>query len=242
MEYRLNAAATECAVFPPHQHKQYEIVLFIEGTGTLYINKELYHFRPGTVAITPPNTEHSSQTEGKGRRIYIQGDFESVFPSDRPLVFCEEESGDCRQLAELIVRNRFGNANYVNALCHAFLQRVAVHYSTEDTVHRAVQQIVQALSDRCLEASCNITSILQESGYAVDYIRARFKRVTGKTPHAFLTELRVRHACFLMELYRASLPLLQIGEQCGYTDYAQFSKTFKAVTGCTPRDYQKMQF
>lgn len=242
MEYHLNAAETDYTVFVSHSHKKHEIVLFTDGVGALCLGEKQYLFRPGTVAVIPPHTTHSSRTEGEGRRIYIQGVFEAVLPLDEPLVFCEEENGDCRQLAELIVRNRFGNANYVNALCHALLQRVVTHVNTEEPVHRAVQEIVQTLSDRCLDAACDITAVLQKSGYAVDYIRACFRHIMGKTPHAFVTELRIRHACFLMELYHASLSLTQICEQCGYSDYAYFSKTFKSVTGYTPRDYAKMQF
>ena len=77
-----------------------------------------------------------------------------------------------------------------------------------------------------------------ESGYAEDYIRAHFKRITGKTPNEFLSGIRIKRACFLIETYRDSLSLSQISEQCGYTDYVYFSKKFKSVTGMSPKEYK----
>ena len=239
MEYHLKCAESEAVIFAPHAHKQYEIVLILEGVGTCAIAEKQYPFREGTVMVIPPNTEHCSQTVGAGKRIYLQGDFESVLPTDMPFVIQGEGSGEFRQLLQMILRHRFDATSYVNALCHACLQWVVNHLHTEDAVYKAVQACVQAISDRYRDPQCNVTELLSESGYAVDYIRACFKRITGKTPIAFLTEFRVRQACFLMELYRHTQPLSYIAEQCGYADYAQFSKTFKAVIGCSPRVYLK---
>jgi AraC-like DNA-binding protein len=239
MDYQMRCSMTEATIFPPHTHKQFELILMLEGVGTYTIADKAYAFRAGTMAVVPPYTEHHSETVGAGKRICLQGNFESVFPTDTPFVFQDEENGECRQLLELILRNRFDSPNYVNALCHACLQWVVNHLHTEGAVYQAVQSCVQTLSDSYRNPQCDVTAVLGESGYAVDYIRACFKRIMGKTPLAFLTELRMQHACFLLEMYRDTLPLSRIAEQCGYDDYSQFSKTFKAFTGHSPRAFQK---
>ena len=64
------------------------------------------------------------------------------------------------------------------------------------------------------------------------------RRITGKTPVEFLTDVRIRHACFLMEFYGETLSLGQVAEQCGYNDYVYFSKKFKQAVGLSPRAYQ----
>lgn len=69
-------------------------------------------------------------------------------------------------------------------------------------------------------------------------MRSCFKKITGKTPNEFLTEIRIKHACFLIEVYRSELSLSEISEQCGYLDYVYFSKKFKSVTGMSPREYR----
>lgn len=236
MDY-VRCASSKITVFPPHTHKHYEIVFFRHGTGTVTIDGSDYPYSPGSVALITPETYHSSVSDGDVERIYLQGDFSAELPLTAPAIF--QDDGEGRTLIELIYRNRFGNINYLHALCHAFLLFVGRHLEQNDAVHRAVQQASQAIADRYCDSQCDVTAILAESGYAVDYIRACFKEFTGKTPHEYLTELRIRHACFLLETYRASLSLSLIAEQCGYTDYVHFSKTFKKVIGISPRKFLK---
>jgi len=90
------------------------------------------------------------------------------------------------------------------------------------------------------DSTIDLHHLLQQSGYAVDYIRAQFKKMTGKTPNAFLTEIRIKHALFLLDIYAHTLSLQQIAEQCGYVDDVYFSKKFKSVVGVSPKQYRDM--
>ncbi len=236
MEYIVNCNATVATAFLPHTHKQYEIVVFLSGRGTFTLGDKTYPFAAGTIVVVPPDTVHSSAADGEVERIYLQGAFDTVFAA-RAAVFEDTPDGEGMQLARLMWRHRFGNPNYANALCHAFLQFAAGYLFAEDPLSEAVRQVVRRIGDTFADAECRVADLLRESGYAADYIRAHFKRLTGKTPQAFLTQARIQHACFLIETYRHTLPLSQVGEQCGYTDYVQFSKKFKAVTGFSPREF-----
>ena len=236
MDCIVNCNTTTAVTFLPHTHKQYEIIVFLSGHGTFTLEDTVYPFAAGTIVVVPPDTKHSSVADGEVERIYLQGAFDAVLTA-RAAVFEDTPDGEGIQLARLVWRHRFGNSNYVNALCHAFLQFVTGHLYAEDPLSEAVRQIACRIGDTFVDAECRVTDLLCESGYAEDYIRAHFKRLTGKTPQAFLTQARVQHACFLIETYRKTLTLAQVAEQCGYTDYVQFSKKFKTVTGFSPREY-----
>ncbi len=239
MEYRFNCVLTDRATFSLHSHKQHEITIFTKGNGVYRLGDTTFSFSAGTVVVVPPNTMHSSLSTEQVERIYLCGNFETVLPSDAHAVFRDEPNGEGEQLARLILHNRFGNSTYVNALCESYLQFIVGHIQAEDAVHQTVQTIIRRISDTCYDTECNVTEILRESGYAVDYIRAAFKQITGKSPHTFLTEQRVEHARFLIETYHNVFSLAQIGEQCGYGDYVHFSKTFKSIVGSSPREYLK---
>lgn len=239
MEYQFNCSVSKQTTFSPHLHKRHEIVTFTKGQGTYRLDDIEIPFCAGTVVVIPPNTVHSSESDESVERIVLGGNFESVLPSDVPVVFQDKADGEGEQLVRLLLRNRFGNPAYVNALCEAYLQFVVSHIQAEDEVYQAVQLVIHRISDTCYDAQCNVTDILRESGYAVDYIRAAFKQITGKSPHTFLTERRMEHARFLIETYHKVFSLTQIGEQCGYSDYVHFSKTFKTITGLSPREYLK---
>lgn len=236
MEYIATCNTTTGSGFLPHMHTEHEIVVFLSGNGTYWMAGKSYPFTAGTIVVIPPNTVHSSSSDGEVERIYLKGAFEAVLAA-RAAIFDDEPDGEGIQLIRLVRRHRFGNPNYFNALCHAFLQFTAGHLYAEDLLSEAVRQVVRRIGDTFANAECRVADLLRESGYAEDYIRAHFKRLTGKTPQTFLTQVRIQHACFLMETYRRTLTLAQVGEQCGYTDYVQFSKKFKAVTGVSPREY-----
>lgn len=89
-----------------------------------------------------------------------------------------------------------------------------------------------------MDPEIDLIKILLTSGYSEDYIRACFKKITGKTPTDFLTDVRIKHACYLIDIYKDTLTLSEIAEQCGYVDYIYFSKKFKTVMGMSPRVYR----
>lgn len=64
----------------------------------------------------------------------------------------------------------------------------------------------------------------------------RFKASTGRTPHRYLIETRLRRACEL--LGQTNLPMNEIAVVCGFADQAHFSATFRRVIGTTPSQYR----
>jgi len=65
-----------------------------------------------------------------------------------------------------------------------------------------------------------------------------FRRHTGFSPIDFLIRLRVRRACRLLDT--TSLSIGEVGERAGYADPYYFTRCFRRVMGCSPRDYRKM--
>ena len=72
-----------------------------------------------------------------------------------------------------------------------------------------------------------------------NYLGQLFKRETGKTYSAYVTELRIEKAKEM--LVSGDLSINEIAVTLGFNDYFYFLKTFKRVSGYTPkyRHYQK---
>jgi len=64
-----------------------------------------------------------------------------------------------------------------------------------------------------------------------------FKKKTRKTYSRFLQELRIGHACKL--LLESRLTYAQICDACGFNNFTNFHRYFKAITGKTPSQYKK---
>lgn len=137
----------------------------------------------------------------------------------------------------MIYHNRYTNQEYVAVLVDAFIHCLMQRIQTKDRIHTAVTHIVDQITARFYDYALDLPLLLEASGYAQDYIRAQFKRIMGETPNQFLTNVRIRHARYLIDTYGKSISLTEIAEKCGYTDYVYFSRKFKASTGVAPRTY-----
>lgn len=236
---RVNRTDPGVLQYPLHAHRSYEIMLYLEGVGYMRTEQGDVPFRPGTVVIVPPNVRHGSVSEAGFVNVSIEGTFEKYLPFEKVTALCDDPKGDGKVLAEMIYENRYAAPAYLSALCTAFVCFLMQRFETEGSVRDRVRGIVLEISEHALDSEIDLTKILSDSGYSEDYVRAQFKNVVGKTPHEFLTEIRIRHACFLIEVYGSDLSLAEIAERCGYTDYVYFSKKFKSVTGRSPRAYRK---
>ncbi|MBR2023023.1 MAG: helix-turn-helix domain-containing protein [Clostridia bacterium] len=238
MNTRINQTKDGVKTYPLHTHNHYEIMLYIEGNGQMLTKKGNIPFSIGTIIIVPPKIEHGSTSKNGFKNISIGGSFEAFFSFEEPVVLSDTPSGEGKTLATLIYDNRFNSHKYLQVLISAYLHFLLQNIKVNKQSENSIKKIIFDISNRFSDSELNLSALLQESGYAEDYARALFKEMTGKTPIRFLTEIRIKHACFLIDVYANSLSLAQIAEQCGYLDYVYFSKQFKEIMGISPREYK----
>ncbi|MGO4376562.1 helix-turn-helix domain-containing protein, partial [Paenibacillus sp. MCAF20] len=63
-----------------------------------------------------------------------------------------------------------------------------------------------------------------------------FKKETNTTFTQYVTALRMEYACRLLS--ETDLPINEVAEQSGYSDYFYFSRIFKRTKGTTPSSYR----
>lgn len=82
----------------------------------------------------------------------------------------------------------------------------------------------------------SIASIADELGLERCYFSTIFKQSTGKTPHSYLSELRIKKACAL--LTDCTLSVSEVAQAVGI-EPVNFSRVFKKYTGMLPTNYKK---
>jgi AraC-like DNA-binding protein len=68
------------------------------------------------------------------------------------------------------------------------------------------------------------------------HVSRAFRRAMGLPPHAYLSRVRVAHACALLE---RGVSLAAVTHETGFFDQSHFSRTFKRIIGVPPGKYAR---
>jgi AraC-like DNA-binding protein len=74
------------------------------------------------------------------------------------------------------------------------------------------------------------------AGLSRSSLHRLFRRQTGMTTSAYITQLRIGNACALLVNTDKSISL--IADQVGYQNLANFNRQFKKTKGQTPREFR----
>lgn len=87
------------------------------------------------------------------------------------------------------------------------------------------------------DAVPDIPTLARRMNFSESYLRAKFRRSTGRSLGVHLRGLRIQKACSLLHTTR--LPVTEVARLCGFDSVYSFSRTFKAARGVSPSDYRK---
>ena len=220
--------------YPLHRHSFCEIMYYTKGAGFLKTEYGDYPFSPGTAIIVPPNVLHGSVSESGFKNISVGGSFDNIITGDKPI---SVTSADAAVLSGLIYKNRFSSAEYLNILADCYTLSLMQAHNSDSQIAAAVKKIVNSISENACSSEFNIADELRLSGYAEDYIRAKFKEICKETPTEFLNRLRIKNACRIIEIYGKQFNITETAERCGFSNPAYFSRVFKKITGVSPNKY-----
>jgi AraC-like DNA-binding protein len=102
------------------------------------------------------------------------------------------------------------------------------------------RRIVQAklFMDAHYAKPIDLDNIADEAYFSKFHFIRLFKMAYGRTPHQYLTYVRIQRACMLLEEGRA------VSDAClevGFDSLSTFSGLFKRIMGCPPSVYQARQ-
>lgn len=224
-----------------HKHdKGYEIFLYASGTGKLNIDGKFYEAKKGMIVIMPPNIIHGSISIDNLSYVAILASDDEFLHLDTPIIVKDNEKNDGLALMQMILSNRYDDSEFFNSLCHAFIHFILKNVKITNPTEKAVNKIKSQITANLHDSNLNVAYLLNQSGYAEDYIRANFKKIVGKTPVEFLNELRIKNAISLIKIYKNTMPLMDVAISCGFDDYIYFSRKFKEITSLSPQAYKNL--
>jgi AraC-like DNA-binding protein len=100
----------------------------------------------------------------------------------------------------------------------------------------AIEKVINHLNDN-YKREISLEEMAKIGGLSPSWLSTTFKKETGRAPSEYLTEIRIKKACDILQNTKKSAT--QVGFEVGFKDQSYFTKVFKKITGTTPLDYRK---
>ncbi|WP_063838461.1 helix-turn-helix transcriptional regulator [Methylobacterium variabile] len=165
------------------------------------------------------------------------------WPRDRPDPVA---LGLAQLLLPALERPDAARAFFVDHLVLAFLGHAAHGYGqvpTRTTARRGgltpwQERRAKELMRARLASPLTITEVSRECRLSPSYFAAAFRRSTGRSPHQYLSGLRIDEARTLMAT--TGLPLADIALICGFHDQSYFTRVFSRTVGTSPGQWRRL--
>lgn len=240
----------------------YEIFFFLEGNATFSVDGNIYELKPYDVLFVNMRELHAPifrKPSSYVRKViifnpsflseFISNDFnpfkifEARLPGTNNKIEASQviENGIDR-LIDIIEELVEENAPDCNALVKAYMlilvSKMNKLLKVSDKMHesnRHISNIIKYINEH-LEEDLSYKSLSGIAYLNPNYLYRLFKEETGFTLHDFITSKRIIKA---KELLVNNMAMDEIAKQTGFNDYSNFYRTFKKVTGVSPRDFTK---
>jgi AraC-like DNA-binding protein/quercetin dioxygenase-like cupin family protein len=246
-----------------HQHIEYELILFTEGSGLSFVGNYVGEFETGDIFFLGSNLPHTFQKSGDQVTSAVVVQFREDFwgkdfielPESRSIKTLFETSmsglkmhGQIKSgLFPFVKELEFAKGFNRILILSKCLQVIAesgefTRLSTQEV--KQYNQKDRETIDRIFQFTINSfrepVSLSQVAALACMSIPAfcnYFRRSTTKTYIDFLNEVRIGYACNLLVDTKKSV--LDICYESGYNTMANFHKQFLKIKALTPLQYRK---
>lgn len=234
-----------------HKHREIEILLGISGTSQVISDLKCNSMSENDIVVINPNKVHYiiSDNVSKYYCLIIDSDFLSANGIDTDTIFFEDKINDDKisGIIEKLNEEWNGTGEYRNLIMRSYVIEIIVglcrNHSVNETMvekeSRTLQKIKYSINyiKNHFREELTLDDVAIEAGLSKYHYCREFKKATDLTPIEFINRTRCEYAKNLLESRKYSVS--EIGEMCGFSTSAHFSKTFRGFFGSYPSDYMK---
>ncbi|WMT39326.1 AraC family transcriptional regulator [Paenibacillus sp. D2_2] len=246
--------------YKPHYEKGYEIFMFISGSGNFTIEGSKYELEPYSILMMNSNELHVvniAEDQPYERAVLtLDGNFMAPFMSSGVDLFWTikyRRLGQDNQLSAKTVKES-GLLELFNKLQRALNQGSAEHEIVAKCIIVQIASMINDLAQNHSPSSSKrgepkVAAVLEYINNNLDesltldllaeqffitkyYLCHIFKETTGYTINQYITHKRILKAD---ELMRQGFTATQACFMSGFTGYSSFFKSYRKLTGRTPR-------
>lgn len=233
-------------------HDDFILIFCAEGRGSLRYEEKGYLIRMGDVFILPPNSVHTYAADNEAPWTVYWCHFQGSAAADfYHYIYDKQNEPVLSHMADIdfvqsfrslvdLVRTRNQLRDYIHAsnLFRHILTRIEWHSGLHKPVESGfpiekIHQFMRANLNKALTLE-TLAGLTHSSKY---HFARRYQAVTGQSPLKHFMEMKIEHACFLLEQTRLSIS--EIAAKLGYDDPLYFSRVFRRIQGQAPSHFRK---
>ncbi|KQV11364.1 AraC family transcriptional regulator [Rhizobium sp. Root1203] len=240
--------------YAPHAHDTFSIGAIESGSQIARVKGKREETGPGDLYLIDPGVVHDGAPGGEGyryRMIYpdttllvdiledVSGkvfnatpSFPKELPRDPQMAIAFHAAHRALETGAGALESEEGMLQLLAALFDRHGSAVIVPLDTMErtAVARARDYLIENF-----DTDIGLEEVAKVTGLSRAHLIRAFRKEYHITPHAFLTDKRVREA---RKLLRAGQAPADVAIQCGFADQAHFTRHFKARTGVTPGQFR----
>lgn len=248
---------------PWHQHIECELILFTEGKGTAFVGNYIGEFEPGDVYFLGADLPHTFQPVKGVATSAVVVQFREDFWGKDFLLLPENNSirklfekatrglklyGNCKQQLNALIKQLETAEGFQRIICLCnCLYSIASSREYNLVSTQEIRQLNAKHKERIdavfqytidnFQELIQLPKVAQTAGLSVPAFCNYFKKSTKKTYIDFLNEIRIGHACKLLNDTQKTV--MNICYESGFNTLANFNKQFLKQKRTTPSGYRK---
>lgn len=235
-------------IYPSYQRPYNWLIHTLSGRGLVTMKNRSIELLPNTLALLPLNQQcHYQCIEPMQLGAFAftlempsgVDVFQLYQPSSKPIN--HSDRGSISRIIQWQNQAADTNTQYFEALAAAYqLLTPIINKSTAtkgiETNYSRLEKIFSHI-DQHLTQNIQIPELAAMHGTSTAHFSRWFSAIVETSPKRYINQKRIELAC--KKLLLTDNRIDSIAYQCGYEDPLYFSKSFKRITGLTPRDYRK---
>jgi len=253
--------------FSLHWHSTVEIIMPLQNSFTVTVNKTVYHLNENDILIIPPGELHELIPPGTGYRLVLLFDLsglnkfkgftrlfsrptlsDPITPDTMPHIHAKEQDILIQIAEEYALGDDLAEPSILSMLIQFF---VLLARNSEDTVPASLPAMQPNKQREYIEKfnivfdyiehhyieDITLEDVAAQIGFSKFHFSRLFRQFTDTSFYDYLCARRIKAAEAL--LLDPNLPITEIALQSGFSSISTFNRVFKKFKECTPTEFKE---
>lgn len=235
-----------------HSHSNLEILLITKGKGKILTTNKTIPIKEKDIVIINSNSNHCEISSSECEFLAIGVNHFNAFLDDsfkKKIIYFpvkDEEYEKIKKLYNIIfLESQIKDGENIISSCFENIITLITRNSntffnsTTSEVYTSLISNALNIIDNYFYSNLSINDLASRLSVSPSLLCHQFKKETGKTIIEYKLTCQIQEACNLLKI--TDMSILDISSAIGINNSAYFSKVFKKIMGCTPKEYRNFK-